>query len=368
MGRAMTNKWFTSLAVVSLLFFVEGGGTSTAAQDDPTHLRVNVVLVQLNIAVTDDKGNYVTGLKPEDFSIIEDKIPQKISTFEESIEAGHSPMEAARRDQPRVVNADAKSADSDAAPSPASAAGITIQRLTDASVFILFDTSNYMYRSFVFAQDAIADFIRSMDDSSKVAFYSYSRNLSRATSLTSDHFRIVNGVRSTVAGDDAALYNSLLLTVKDAAPLKGRKAIVVFSNGPDNASSVPPEDVAELAQSTGTIIYIISTRHAQEDPVSAAAFERMSRVSGGKAYFEKDLLEEKQAFASIKEDLVHLYTISYYPQYNPNRGWRSIKVKLNGKDLQKYHIRTRDGYRLLPATALPSDEFTSRANDPETKQ
>ncbi len=133
--------------------------------------------------------------------------------------------------------------------------------LSGANVFILFDTSNYMYRGFVFAQDAISDFVRSMDDASKIAFYSYSRDLSRATMLTADRFRVVNGVRSTVAGDDAALYNSLLLTVKDAAPLTGRKAIVVFSNGPDNASSVPPEDVAELAQSTGTIIYIVSTRH-----------------------------------------------------------------------------------------------------------
>lgn len=363
----MKTRWFTCFAVTALLFFLECGGSTTAAQDDPTHLRVNVVLVQLNVAVTDDKGNYVTGLKPEDFSVTEDKIPQKISTFEENTEAGHSAMETARKDQPHARDEAAKGADADASLTSASAAGVTIQHLADANVFILFDTSNYMYRSFVFAQDAIADFIRSMDESSKVAFYSYSRNLSRATALTSDHFRIVNGVRSTVAGDDAALYNSLLLTVKDAAPLKGRKAIVVFSNGPDNASSVPPEDVAELAQSTGTIIYIISTRQAQEDPVSAAAFERMSKVSGGKAYFAKNWREEKQAFASIREDLVHLYTLSYYPQANPNRGWRSIKVKLNGQQLQKYHLRTRDGYRLLPTTATPSEEFTSRANETDSK-
>jgi len=54
-----------------------------AAQDDSTHLRVNVVLVQLNIAVTDHKGNYVSGLRPEDFIVTEDKIPEKIATFEE---------------------------------------------------------------------------------------------------------------------------------------------------------------------------------------------------------------------------------------------------------------------------------------------
>jgi VWFA-related protein len=364
----MTKKWFTCLAVVSLLFFLQSGGSRTAAQDDPTHLRVNVVLVQLNVAVTDDKGNYVTGLRPEDFSITEDKIPQKVSTFEENEQSGHDAMETVRRDQARAHDAAAKAAAADSAlKSAEEAAGVTISHLTDANVFILFDTSNYMYKGFVFAQDAIADFIRSMDQSSKVAFYSYSRNLSRATALSSDHFRTVSGVRSTVAGDDAALYNSLLLTVKDAAPLKGRKAIVVFSNGPDNASSVPPEDVAELAQSTGTIIYIISTRQAQEDPVSAAAFERMSKVSGGKAYFAKNWREEKQAFASIKEDLVHLYTLSYYPQANPNRGWRSIKVKLVGKDLQKYHLRTRDGYRLLPITSQPAEDLSSRATDADSK-
>jgi Ca-activated chloride channel family protein len=318
-----------------LLCFLAGTGQRPAAQEDPMHLRVNVVLVQLNVAVTDNKGEYVTGLKPEDFAVSEDKISQKISTFEENSDTEPNSDDIVRP---------AHTAGSTATDGPGA---ISVTPASDASVFVLFDTSNYMYRSFVYAQDAITDFIRSMDNASKIAFYSYCRDLSRAIELTPDHFSIINGVRSTVAGDDAALYNSLLLTVKDAAPLKGRKAIVVFSNGPDNASSVPPEDVAELAQSTGTIIYIISTREAQDDPASAAAFERMSKVSGGKAYFAKNWREEKQAFASIKKDLVHLYTLSYYPQANSNRGWRSIKVRLVGKDLQKYHIRTRDGYRLV---------------------
>jgi VWFA-related protein len=357
----MTKKSLACFGIVSCLFFVHGSASHTSAQDDPTHLRVNVVLVQLNVAVTDDKGNYVTGLRPEDFAVVEDKIPQKVSTFEESTEAGHSAMETSRRDKSPSGNSPGSPADSKESPE------IAISHVAEANVFVLFDTSNYMYRSFVFAQDAIAEFIRSMDSASKVAFYSYSRNLSRATSLSSDHFRTVSGVRSTVAGDDAALYNSLLMTVKDAAPLRGRKAIVVFSNGPDNASSVPPEDVAELAQSTGTIIYIISTRQAQEDPVSAAAFERMSKVSGGKAYFAKNWREERQAFGSIREDLVHLYTLSYYPQANPNRGWRSIKVKLVGKDLQKYHLRTRDGYRLLPVTATPGENYSRTKSDSDSK-
>jgi len=364
------HKTISRIGIAGCALMLVAAGPQFAAQDDATHLRVTVNLVQLNVAVTDSKGNYIGGLHPEDFVITEDKIPQKVATFEE----GNGPAFHPGQKPDLAGSAEASTGGPPAGGQPASggpqqpstptateqtpagaAAALNSASMAGANIFILFDTSNYMYRGFVYAQDAISDFVRSMDNASSIAFYSYSRDLSRATLLTADRFRVVNGVRSTVAGDDAALYNSLLLTVKDAAPLTGRKAIVVFSNGPDNASSVPPEDVAELAQDTGTIIYIVSTRLAQDDVVSTAAFERMSKATGGKAYFAGNWRKEKQAFASIREDLNHLYSISYYPQANPNHGWRSISVKLVGPDLQKYHIRTRDGYRLLPQTATSGD-------------
>src|SRR5207237_4023893 len=134
----------------------------------------------------------------------------------------------------------------------------------------------------------------------------------------------------------------------DGARYPGRKVVVVFSNGPDNASVVPPEDVAELAQSVGIPVYMVSTTEARLEPVSTAVFERMSAATGGKAYFAKNWRDEKKAFASIRNDLGHLYSISYYPAPNLNHGWRTINVKLVGEHLKKYHVRTRSGYRLLP--------------------
>src|ERR1700735_5298977 len=345
----MAKKLFLFLWILSGLFLARGSWT-TAQENSGSRIFVNVVLVQLNVAVTDHKGNYINGLTPEDFAITEDKIPEKIATFE----AGGEPTRRLIAKPPLDSKPSTQVAETTPDPAPAESAvntgSISSLHLAGANVFILFDTSNYMYRGFVFAQDSIADFIRSLEGVSKVALYSYSRDLSRVSSLTSDRSQVLRGVRNTVAGDDAALYNSLLLTVKDAARLTGKKAIVVFSNGPDNASLVPPEDVAELAQSTGTIIYMISTQQAEDEPVSTAVFERMSKVTGGKAYFSKSWRDEKQAFSSIRDDLAHLYTLSYYPQPNPNRGWRTITVKLVGKNLQKYHIRTRDGYRLLQQT------------------
>src|SRR6201993_3525195 len=80
----MAKRHLLILPALVTLFFV--GDRYTGAQDDSTNIRVNVDLVQLNVAVTDSKGNYVSGLGPENFAITEDKIPERIATFEEGNE------------------------------------------------------------------------------------------------------------------------------------------------------------------------------------------------------------------------------------------------------------------------------------------
>ena len=93
---------------------------------------------------------------------------------------------------------------------------------------------------------------------------------------------------------------------------------------------------------------MISTHEAQLDPLSTAVFERISTATGGKAYFAKSWKDEQKAFESIRQDLEHLYSLSYYPQANPNRGWRTITVKIAGQSSKTYRIRTRAGYRPVP--------------------
>jgi Ca-activated chloride channel family protein len=357
------QKQHLVFALALFLALLPGFGTPTIAQQAQSGTRLHVVvdLVQLNVAVTDSRGNYVTNLRPSDFTITEDGISEKIATFEE----GNGPTRTLveMREEANGGAGDASAQGRDPAGDPPQSLNAA---LAGADVFILFDTSNYMYLCFVIAQDAISDFIRSLETVDKVAFYSYSRNLSRAAPLTADRARVVRGVRTTVAGDDAALYNCLLLTVKDAAQYPGRKVVVVFSNGPDNASMVPPEDVAEMAQSVGIPVYMISTAEARLEPVSTAVFERMSAATGGKAYFAGSWRDEKNACASIRNDLAHLYSLSYYPAPNPNRGWRAITVKLVSERLKKYHIRTRNGYRPQPArlsaAGAPAAQFESAPN------
>ena len=328
------------------------------AQESPdVHVIVN--LVQLNVAVTDKDGNYITGLRPKDFTVVEDGIAEKVATFAEGNEPVLRVVEPAEAETPGNP-ASGSTMVSNAGDSPHTLNSL----VAGANVFVLFDTSNYMYRGFVFAQDAIAEFVRSLESADKIAFYSYNRDLSRGAPLTSDRSQILHAVRSTVAGDEAALYNTLLLTVKDAPQYQGRKVVVVFSNGPDNSSVVPPEDVAEFAQSAGVSIYMISTQEAKLEPVSTVVFDRMTAATGGKAYFAKNWRDEKRAFAAIRDDLAHLYSLSYYPKPNPNSGWRAITVKLVGDGLKKYKIRTRNGYRPQPAR-FSSEVINAR---PDTSQ
>jgi VWFA-related protein len=301
-----------------------------AAQDRPV-FRVKVDMVVLSFTITDNKGKYVNGLKPRDLKVLEDGISQKIATFAEG-------------NKPPVQLAE----DGSMKPITLSAAGMVDGRsdaFVGTNVFVLFDTSNYMYRGFVYAEDAIADFIRGLDRADSVAVYTFSRNLSRAAPLTKERTDAIFGLRKAVAGDDAALYNALLLTLRDAAHVPGRKVVIVFSNGPDNASMVAPDDVRAVAEDEGIPIYVISTNEVNKDPISSSVFKRISTRTGGRSYFAKTWQKQVEAFESIREDLGNSYTVTYYPQPNPNEGFRKIDVQVASDVGKKYRVQCRPGYR-----------------------
>jgi VWFA-related protein len=299
--------------------------------------RVKVDMVVLSFTVTDSRGRYINGLKHNDFRIYEDGIVQKVATFAE----GSKPAVAVLEDGTTRPLIEAGAGETAGKPGLDARADAFV----GTNVFVLFDTSNYMYRGFVYASDAIADFVRGLDRADSVAVYTFSRNLSRAASLTRDRTEAIRGLRKAVAGDDAALYNSLLLALRDAAKVPGRKVIIVFSNGPDNASMVAPDDVRAVAEDEGIPIYVISTNDVNKDPISSSVFRRITTRTGGKAYWAKTWQKQVEAFESIREDLGNSYTITYYPAPNPNEGFRKINVEIVSDVGKKYRVRSRPGYR-----------------------
>jgi Ca-activated chloride channel family protein len=305
------------------------------AQEHPV-FRVKVDMVVLSFTVTDSKNRYINGLKPTDFRIYEDGIAQKIATFAE----GNRPALQVNDDgstKPLIASGDGGTGKPGLDPRADAFSG--------TSVFVLFDTSNFMYRGFVYAEDAIADFVRGLDRADSVAIYTFSRNLSRPGPLTKDRAEAIMGLRKSVAGDDTALYNTLLLTLRDAAKVPGRKVVIVFSNGPDNASMVAPDDVRAVAEDEGIPIYVISTNEVNKDAISSGVFKRITSRTGGKAYWAKTWQKQVEAFDQIREDLGNSYFVTYYPAPNPNEGFRKIAIQIPSDMGKHYRVQSRPGYR-----------------------
>jgi Ca-activated chloride channel family protein len=326
------NRYATAFLGTIGLF----GGVLNAQERPSTVFKVKVDMVVLSFTVTDSKGHYINGLKPTSFRISEDGISQKVATFAEGSkpalqvmdDGSTRPMLVAEKLGDKTQMGDSR-----------------VDPFVGTNVFVLFDTSNYMYRGFVYASDAIADFVRGLDRADSVAVYTFSRNLSRAAPLSRDRGEAILGLRKAVAGDDSALYNTLLLTLRDAGKVPGRKVIIVFSNGPDNASLVAPDDVRAVAEDEGIPIYVISTSEVNKDPISANVFRRIAQRTGGQAYFAKTWQKQVEAFEAVRDALGNSYTVTYYPQPNPNEGFRKIAVEIPSDVGKKYRIRARPGYR-----------------------
>ena len=317
------------------LLGLTAGGVLLRAQEGGQRpvFRVKVDMVVLSFTVTDNRNHYINGLKPADFRIYEDGILQKMNTFAEGARPPLSVSEDGKT-QPLIEGQQAS--------------GTGLDRpdaFVGTNVFLLFDTSNFMYRGFVYAEDAIADFVRGLDRADSVAVYTFSRNLSRAAPLTRDRNDAIAGLRKSVAGDDTALYNALLLTLRDAAKIPGRKVVIVFSNGPDNASMVAPDDVRAVAEDEGIAIYTISTNEVNKDQISSGVLRRISQRTGGKAYWARTWQKQVEAFEDIREDLGNSYTVTYYPAPNPNEGFRKIAVEITSDPGKKFRVHTRPGYR-----------------------
>ena len=272
-----------------------------------------VDLVSVSFTVTDSRGRYVTDLKASDFRVLEDAMEQKIASFSGPEASAESPA-----DQTPVEN----------------------------SIFILFDSSNAMYEQFMHASDTVARFAQNVSPKYAVAVYTFSRNLFRSAPLSRDPLQRVSALRSSVIGDDTAIYNSLLLTVRDAAKVPGNKPIVVLSNGPDTASIVSPDDVARVAQEEGIPVHVVYTRAG--DAIADIVFRRVSASTGGRALMAPNWEQQSAAFNSIRDELMNSYTIAYYPAPSENTGFRKLDIEVVTDAGKRYRIRSRPGYKPAP--------------------
>jgi VWFA-related protein len=148
----------------------------------------------------------------------------------------------------------------------------------------------------------------------------------------------------------AELWHGLYYTAKELKPLAGRKAIVVLSDGVDTGSDIHLNDLIEMAQSAGTLVYAIR----YENPgrlgaiggTIAGAFNRgmehLSRETGGLAFSER---ASSDVFSRIESDLRNTYVLGFIPPAEARDGkFHNLRVTATQPDLA---VRSRAGYRAL---------------------
>ena len=149
-----------------------------------------------------------------------------------------------------------------------------------------------------------------------------------------------------MAGDDSALYNALLLTLRDAAKVPGRKVVIVFSNGPDNASMVAPDDVRAVAEDEGIPIYVISTNEVNKDRDLERRFQAHLDADRRQGLLRQDLAEAGGSIRRYPRGSRQLLHAS--PTIRSRirtKGFRKISVEIPSDAGKKYRVRARPGYR-----------------------
>jgi VWFA-related protein len=215
---------------------------------------------------------------------------------------------------------------------------------------IVLDTSSSITDRFRFQQEAATEFVdtvvrRGVDKALVVSFDSMAE---MATDLTDDPDKLGRAIQNQRPGGGTAFYDAIGMACdKLIRPNESRedyrRALVILSDGFDNASRLTREQALELAQKTDAVIYTISTNISGVETSGDKVLRYLSQETGGQTYFPFKATDLAQSFENIANELRHQYNVFYRPEPLKTDGlYHSVDVKLRTrKDLS---VRARRGY------------------------
>jgi VWFA-related protein len=152
----------------------------------------------------------------------------------------------------------------------------------------------------------------------------------------------------TPAGGSTALHDALFAALALREKNDSRAAVVVFSDGLDNASWLSIEDVVEQAKRTDVIVYVVTfgrERRDRPEPLEKAPGQRLFRLAteatGGRVWTTTAPGELSRAFLAALSDLRSRYVLAYRPEGVHSSGWHTLEVRLKGVRGQ---VSAREGY------------------------
>lgn len=270
------------------------------------NISVDVNLVVLHPTVRDSKGAFVSGLAENDFHVYEDGKAQAIHVFR-------------HEDVP-----------------------VSVGLIVDSS------TSMGPKRNDVIA-GALA-FIHSSNPEDELFVVNFNERpqlgLPPDEPFTASATDLELALDSMPAGGRTALYDAIeegLSHLKLAH--RDKKALIVFSDGGDNASHHTLLQVLEDAERSDVLIYTIGLFDQEDGDRNPGVLRKIARATGGEAYFPAETNQTVSICEQIAADLGHQYTIGYVPS-NPkmDNTYRTIKVTATNPRGGKLLVRTREGY------------------------
>ncbi len=283
--------------------------SGASGQTQAPTFRVDVKLVNVFVTVTDQNGAPAAGLKKEDFRIFEDGHPENIAVFDRESEL---PL----------------------------------------SIVLLVDTSLSTRKDLKLELEAARKFVHAiLRPVDAVSLYQFSENVDELVPFTADAARIDRGIDRIRPGAATALYDALYLGSEALLNRRGRKVMVVITDGGDTVSQMDYKAAVRAAQEAEAILYSIIVvpiqASAGRDIGGEHALIQLSRDTGGKHFYADTLPQLDAAFHQISDELRTQYLLAYYPsRRTASSDFRRIEIKVTGASDSDdgLHARYRTGY------------------------
>jgi len=303
-------------AVSALLMLPALAGARGVHQDNNQgeyKISVSVGLVVLPVRVTDHTGDFVTGLHATDFQVFEAGRLQEITLFDPE-------------DVPVTVG-------------------------------LVVDNSGSMRSKRPGVVVASLSFVKSSNPRDQMFVVNFNQNvtlgLPQSAPFTSSPQQLRAALVKIPPAGNTALYDGIAAGLQHLKAGTGdRKALIVVTDGGDNASQLNFRDMLRMAEASNAVIYTIGLLDQSFTDENPGVLRQLAKVTGGQAYFPTSLAEVQEITERIARDIREQYTIGYVPA-NPvaDGKFRTIKVTAKAAGEGKLHVRTRAGY--LPPSEAP---------------
>jgi Ca-activated chloride channel homolog len=299
------------LGVLPPLFSLRGHSRSPQLPPAPPQIAgqstisVETELVVLPVRVTDANGDFVPGLSLGDFHVYEEGLLQKVTLFQ--------------------------------------------QEDTPVTVGLVVDHSRSMGPKLPGVSAAVSGFARSSNPQDEMFVVDFndgvSLELPGGKPFTNKAKDLEQAVGAVSARGQTALYDALMEGLNHLRLAHwDKKALIIVSDGGDNASHYHYSDVLALAQRSQAAIYSIGLVGAAEEE-NPGVLRRLCKDTGGLAYFPPSTETVADVSVQIARDLREQYTLGFVPdKRNTGKPFRKIQVRVSAPGRGKIHVRTRLGY------------------------